>query len=104
MILKMFSIYDTKTGMFHTPFFAPHTGIAIRMMSDLGQDLSTVIGRHPHDFTLYELGGFDDATAVYTPIAPNNLGPIASFLPTKQSNLFNLQEITSHKAENGDAR
>ena len=99
MNLKMFSIYDTKTGMFHTPFFAPHTGVAIRMMSDLGQDLSTVIGRHPHDFALYELGIFDDANASYTPIPLNNLGPIAAFIPQKQSNLFNLQEITAHKAD-----
>lgn len=99
MNLKMFSIYDTKTGMFHTPFFAPHTGIAVRMVMDLSQDLSTVIGRHPHDFALFELGAFDDNNAVYTPINPMNLGTVASFAPAKQSNLFNLAEITAHKSE-----
>lgn len=81
MILQMFSIFDTKTGIFHVPFFVPHAAIAKRAVSDLVQDLSTSIGRHPADYSLYHLGEFDDATAALQSGPPNSLGSLIQFLP-----------------------
>lgn len=60
-----FSIYDMKTGVFGTPFFALHIAQAVRSVADVGQDLGTTIGRHPEDYTLYRVGRFDDQTGMF---------------------------------------
>ena len=68
-----FSLYDMKTGIFGTPFFTVHPAHAVRSVADLAADLSTVVGRHPADYTLYQVGQFDDSTGMFggsvTPIA-----------------------------------
>lgn len=81
MILKAFSLLDTKTGIFNTPFFLPHVGQAIRACMDLGQDMNTTVGRHPADFQLVELGTFDDQSGVMVAQLPLQLGTVLSFLP-----------------------
>lgn len=80
MILRCFSILDTKTGMFNVPFFFSHQGQAIRACMDIGRDLSTTIGRYPSDFALFDLGSFNDQNGELVMSMPNNLGSIASFL------------------------
>jgi hypothetical protein len=65
MIVKAFCLYDTKTGLFATPFFMAHVGQAIRACQDLGSDLNTTVGRHPADYMLCELGTFDDNTGTF---------------------------------------
>lgn len=65
MILKTFSLYDMKTGIFAAPFFMSHVGQAIRACQDLGGDLSTTVGRHPADYMLVELGTYDDNTGTF---------------------------------------
>lgn len=66
MMIKVFCLYDTKTGIFGTPFFMQHVGQAVRACQDLGADLSTTIGRHPADYMLCELGEFDDNSGSFT--------------------------------------
>lgn len=85
MILKAFSLLDTKTGMFNTPFFMAHTGQAIRACIDIGQDPNTTVGRHPADFSLVEIGHFDDQTGELVRGQPLQLGTVASFLPARSS-------------------
>lgn len=65
MILKVFSLYDMKTGIFAAPFVMAHIGQAVRACKDLGSDLSTLVGRHPADYMLVELGNYDDNTGVF---------------------------------------
>jgi hypothetical protein len=81
MILKAFSLLDTKTGQFNTPFFMNHLGMAIRAVSDLGQDKSTIVGRHPSDFALMEVGTFDDTNGMLVASAMVNHGLVVTFLP-----------------------
>lgn len=90
MILKAFSLLDTKTGAFGAPFFMHHAAAAIRACIDLGGDLNTTVGRHPSDYALCEIGAFDDQTGVLQPIPPHNLGTVAGFLPapTQRGPLF----------------
>lgn len=85
MILHGFSLLDTKTGHFNTPFFMSHPAQAIRACIDLGQDLTTMVGRHPADFALVQLGTFDDQAGQLTPMHPQQLGTVASFLPPHQA-------------------
>lgn len=83
MKLLAFSLLDTKTGHFNTPFFMSHPGQAIRAIIDLGQDTNTTVGRHPADFVLCQLGTFDDQTGSFEQQVPVQLGTIASFLPVQ---------------------
>lgn len=83
MITKVFALLDTKVGVFNTPFFMLYEGSAIRACVDLGGDLSTVVGRHPGDYMLCELGSFDDQTGVLHHIPPRQIGMVASFLPAR---------------------
>ena len=75
MIVKMFSVYDSKVKSYAQPFFAPTKGAAIRMFSDLVADSSTMVAKHPGDFTLFEIGSYDDQTAgVVALITPESCG------------------------------
>lgn len=53
---NIFSIYDVKAQVYNTPFFYPHTGQAVRSLTDLVHDEKSTINRHPQDYTLYKLG------------------------------------------------
>ncbi|AXH74646.1 MAG: nonstructural protein [Microviridae sp.] len=88
MILKAFSLYDTKTGIYGTPFFMAHIGQAVRAIIDLAQDANTTIGRHPADYMLYQLGDFDDAVGMFDHLNPVAIGSVVSMLPRPQPALF----------------
>lgn len=59
--MKMFaySVFDTKSLIYHLPFFQPTDGAAVRMFSDLVNDPNTQMGRHPSDFVLFQVGTYD---------------------------------------------
>lgn len=63
MLHKVFAIHDVKAGAYLQPFFAMSRGTAIRAFSDHARDASTPVGQHPEDYTLFELGTFDDHDA-----------------------------------------
>lgn len=79
MLLRAFTIFDTKTETFSQPFFAVNRGAAIRMFQDTVNDPSTMFNRHPEDYHLFEIGEFDDATASFQTEHPQSLGPASQF-------------------------
>lgn len=111
MILKAFSLLDTKVSAFHTPFFMAHVGHAIRACSELGADLSTTVGRHPADFHLYEIGTYDDQSGILTALYPIvSHGPVLAFVPKQGQTGLMLEQgggdlvIPTPPSRNGDAR
>lgn len=60
MLIKAYSIYDRKALRYHLPFFAQTDGEAIRSCTDLVQDNSTSVARHPNDYVLFHVGDFSD--------------------------------------------
>jgi len=73
-ISKVFAVYDSKAGAYMNPFNMPTIGMAIRGFCEVVEDKSTSIGKHPEDFSLFELGVFDDAKGSYeTLTAPKQL-------------------------------
>lgn len=70
MKLRNYTVYDTKTGSYHPPFFATTDGAAIRSFQDVANDTQTLIGRHPLDYSLWFCGEFDDTTGQITPNIP----------------------------------
>jgi hypothetical protein len=60
MKTKIYSVYDHKAGAFLQPFYMPNDGLAIRALQDCAYDQDHQFFRHPEDFTLFEVGEFDN--------------------------------------------
>lgn len=80
MKLMMFALLDTKVGNYGTPFFMNHPAAVIRALTDLAQDASTTIGRHPADYQLHQLGLWDDDNGAFEREFVN-FGTVVSLLP-----------------------
>lgn len=79
---KIFSVYDSKTGAYCAPFFMKARGEALRSFSDTAMGKDTLISSHPEDFTLFELGEYDDSCAKFTLYdTPVSLGVAIELLP-----------------------
>ncbi len=68
MIHKIFTVFDEKAQAYIAPFTCHQTGMAIRSFTDACADQTHKFGAHPEDYTLYQIGFFDDETAeIYDP-------------------------------------
>jgi len=70
MILKAFTIYDNKALNYHSPFYAPADGAALRSFQEVCNDPNTSIGRHPGDYSLWCCGTFDDSNGHFEALIP----------------------------------
>lgn len=64
MKTKIFAIHDAKVGSYMQPFFMQSAGQALRSWGTSINDPSTLFCTHPADFTLFELGTYDDETGM----------------------------------------
>lgn len=87
MKLNGYTIYDRKAQLYLSPFFAVSDGAAIRSFSDLANDLSTTIGRHPMDYVLFRNGTFDDVNGMLSADNPQHVAD-ANILVTASKDLF----------------
>lgn len=81
MIMKVFSIFDTKTQTYSNPFYALTAGAAIRTFGDAAKDIQSIISQHPADFLLYDIGEWDDHTGEITTHPPHALGSASDYNP-----------------------
>jgi len=81
MKLKMFSVYDSKTNTYLPPLFIHAKGQAIRMLIEAANDKNHAIGKYPADYTLFEVGEFDDQTCHIDMLkTPESLGVASEFI------------------------
>lgn len=80
MITRVFAVLDSKVGTFAQPFFAATTASALRSFGAAAMDPNSMLGKHPSDFTLYELGSFDDETGFFESPKPVPLGTAQAVL------------------------
>ena len=76
MVVKVFSVYDSKACFFGRPFFDQMEGSALRSFRDAVNDSSNpnnMWNKHPEDFSLFEVGSFDDQSGELVPIIPKSL-------------------------------
>lgn len=61
------AIFDSATGTFSRPAFMQARGAAVRSFIDeVGRvDENNTMNKHPDDFTLMQLGTFDDEEGVF---------------------------------------
>lgn len=75
MNLKVFTVFDSKVGAYMRPFFCQSTGEAMRAWVDTVNDPQTAMNKHPEDYTLFELGTWNDTGALFTQEpTPKSLG------------------------------
>lgn len=83
MKLLMVAIHDAKSESFGRPLFVRTFGEAERSFRDVVNDGKSDYAKHPEDFTLFEVGAFDDVSGVVTPLAsPRSLGGAVTFIVT----------------------
>jgi len=73
LVLRIYSIFDSKIPAFNSPFTMRSEAEAIRGFSEVANDNGNNICRFAEDYTLFELGTFDVVTgminALPTPVA-----------------------------------
>lgn len=62
MTKTMFSVKDNKSGLFFNPQVNVHRANVIRGLQQELKNPESVISQYPEDYTLYELGQFNDET------------------------------------------
>ena len=62
---KVYSIYDSKSGLYDKPFLALNSAVIIREFETMANDPNSTVGKYPEDFTLFELGEYDNKTGKY---------------------------------------
>lgn len=80
-VQKVYSVFDSKAAAYLQPFHAINAAVASRMIADAVQQKDHMFNQHAADFTLFELGDFDDLSGTYNnhQVAVN-LGNLVTFL------------------------
>jgi len=85
MELKVFAIYDSKAEAFLLPFMMKTKGEAIRAITAHVSDPQHNFYKYAEDFTLFELGTFNDVNAKYTLLGtPHSIGLLCEFKHVKE--------------------
>lgn len=64
MIKKIYAAYDSKAQTYLNPITMHSKGEAIRAWIELSNDDRTQFCKYPADFTLFEIGEYDDEKAL----------------------------------------
>lgn len=88
MILPVFAIYDSKAQSFHSLYQVPTVDVAIRAFTQAVNDPSNSdLHQFPQDFSLIEIGNFDNETGVITPIDHVNHGMASQYKKREVANV-----------------
>lgn len=80
MKLQVMAVYDSKARTYIQPFFCTNVDVAKRVFADAANTAQHQVGMHSSDFTLFNLGTWDDETAVFSSMSePLNLGLAANY-------------------------
>jgi len=63
---KVFTVYDSKMETYMSPFLMLTKGQAIRSFTDAVGNSESQFCTHPEDYTLFEIGEWDDQEGCYT--------------------------------------
>lgn len=75
MILQVFTVHDQKVGAYLPPFCLANKAQALRAFTDTCSDINHAFNKHPEDYTLFDLGTYDDSNAVFVSnVTPISLG------------------------------
>lgn len=85
MITNIYTIFDTKAGIYNKPFFLINDAVAERNARQLLTEPND-IQTNPEDFVLFKLGTYDDSSAEFdllpAPAVMYRFHELLSNLPT----------------------
>lgn len=85
MILPLFAIYDSKALNFLSIYQCPNADIAKRAFATAVNDPNnTDLYQYPNDFSLIEIGSYDNETGVVSSCNHVNHGMAAQFQTNKE--------------------
>lgn len=86
MIVKIYSIFDSKAGAFLQPWFAVNNALAFRNCEKAMRNPQSGFADFPADFTLFAIADYDDITGNIKPYeAKENLGNMLQFLSSQDA-------------------
>lgn len=81
MIIRMFSVFDSKAQAFLQPFFSNNSATAIRSFEAAANDETHDFNRWAADYTLFEIGEFHSEKGEILPaVSLINLGNALQFI------------------------
>lgn len=94
MILKMFTVYDSKTEAYLPPIYHRSRGEALRAFEATTNMDDHQFNKYPADFTLFEIGEFDDSTCTIETLSAHiNLGKALEFLKFQEPLPFDPEPV-----------
>lgn len=64
--LHVFAVYDSKAEIYGSPMFFAAKGLATRAFEDQANNPESLINKHAPDFTLFEIGTYDQDSGQFT--------------------------------------
>lgn len=64
--MKIFTVHDARAEAYLPPFYMRTKGEAIRAFETTVKDTNSQFNKYPQDYTLVELGEFDESSATIT--------------------------------------
>lgn len=82
---RLYAIHDAKIEAFNSPFTMHTVGEALRGFVEVVNDPSTQFCKHPEDFTLFELGEYEESSGTISPYAtPKPIGKAIEYKKQEQ--------------------
>lgn len=92
---KLFCIYDSKVKSYLDPITLRNTGEALRAFDSIVNNPGSDFNKYPGDYTLFEIGEFDDETgSLFQYEAKINLGLAIDFKKSQIPNIQSLKQMT----------
>lgn len=86
MLLGLFAVYDSAIKTWMAPLYMRNKGEALRWWQEICNNPESKVAKHPADFTLFELGTWDDDKCNFDLLkTPVKLGVAIEFIKTIDS-------------------
>lgn len=76
MKFNIYSVYDVKACAYARPLYLRSKEELFAAIYETAKEKSTGFYKHPEDYTVYELGTFDELTAKIEYIGPQSVGTV----------------------------
>lgn len=95
MILKIYSVYDSAAKAYMAPFYMHHDSEAVRLFKISANNPGSPFNSSPGDYTLFNIGEFDDSEGMFVTGVPKNLGLALHLMEQKTVELPDDPELES---------
>lgn len=83
--MKLFTVYDSKARIYGKPFCAESSVEAIRSWMQICKSEDSQFAQFPDDFSLYEIGEYNNETAKISQSEPHHLSDVVRPKPAVQN-------------------